>query len=199
MLRIGVVGHRTARLLRRELQHQRTECSDHDRPIFRSGLAFANTVKIGTHRRHRLFVAMTAQPFHHRRMADAEAEDEALAIQRVQRQHAAAGGEGIARVDAGNGASELQLRGIGQHEPGHREGFEAAGFGIPQHVIAKSFHRGDELLDLLRTAKLVRRIPGAETSDLHDGLLMIAHVAGEAVPPLSPVIARRFAPKQSPA
>jgi hypothetical protein len=69
-------------------------------------------------------------------MADAEAEGEAAATQRVQRRQSPPRREGVTRIDVGDGATDGEPFAVRQQEAGERDGFEAARFRVPQRAVA---------------------------------------------------------------
>src|ERR1700722_3104315 len=100
------------------------------------------------------------------RVADTEAQDVAIAVQTLECEHAATGGEGIAGINVGDGAADRQpLRGAEQKGP-ERQGFVDQSFGIPQCVIAEVLYVSEEASQG-SFGQPVHRIPNAKTPNLH--------------------------------
>ena len=106
MLGRHVVGHGAQRFLGAQRQHLGTERRHHHRRLLARGQILVNALEIGAHGRQRLVVAMAAQALDHRNVADAQAQDEALLIQIVQRNHGPPRGKGITRIDIGDRAAD---------------------------------------------------------------------------------------------
>src|ERR1700687_3084988 len=109
VLRRHVVWDSATRLGTAQRQHLRSECCDHNRRQFAWWRGLVDAVEIGAHRRQRFLVAMAAYTFDHRNVTDAETENEPAAVERVQRDHGALGGEGIASIDVGDRTAYRQL------------------------------------------------------------------------------------------
>jgi hypothetical protein len=139
MLGGHVIGQRARRTLGGEFQHQRAERRDHQRPFGCVRWIFVDAVEVAAHRRHGLVIDVTT-PLDHGRVADAEAEDEAIIIEAGQGEQAAPGSERVAGIDVGDGAADDQPGRVRQHEPGDREGFISERFRVPKRRVAEFFH-----------------------------------------------------------
>src|SRR6185312_15609933 len=127
----------TSSLLGRQLEHQRSQRRDRDRPSLGSGLVPGDRIEIAPHRRNRLLIGMASQPFHDRQMAYTQPEDEAIAVERPQRVEPLSGREGVAGVDARDRAAELEPCGLAKSKPRDRQRLEATRLRIPEGLITQ--------------------------------------------------------------
>src|SRR5437764_13058605 len=79
---------------------------------------------------------MAAQALDHGNVADAEPKNEPVAIERVQRDHGALRGEGIARIDVGDRTADHQLLAARQQKGRQRHRLIAPRFRVPQVRVA---------------------------------------------------------------
>src|SRR5579863_9132852 len=158
-----VIGNGARRTLRGEFQHQRPQRRDHNGLIPGVRRFFIEAIEIAAHGRDGLLIDMTAHPLDHRRVADAEAKDEAIVIEAGQGAQAPSGGEGVAGVDIRNRAPDDDSGRVGQHEAGDGEGFVSEGFRVPEGRVAEILDRSHEAFDP-RSVQPVDRIPDAQFS-----------------------------------
>ena len=110
------------------------------------GRLLIERVEIAAHRRHGLVIGVTT-PLDHRRVTDAEAEDETIVIEAGQRAQPASRGERVACIDIRNGAADDEPLRIRQHEARDGEGFISERFRVPERRIAKVFNRPQQAFD----------------------------------------------------
>ena len=108
---------------------------------------------------------MATHPLDHGRVADAEAEDEAIIIEAGQGAQAASGGERVASVDIRDGAADDEPGRVRQHEAGDGEGFISESFRVPERRVAEVFNRSQQASDP-GSVQTVDRIPDAQPSQL---------------------------------
>ena len=166
MLWRHVVWNSATRLGATQRQHLRSECCDHDRRQFTGGREPVDAVEIGTHRRQRFVVAMAAQALDHWNVADAETENEPVAVERIQRDHGALRGEGIACIDVGDRTADRQLLAARQQPGRQRHRLIASRFRVPQVRVAIILNRAHEIAQL-RSVELIGAVPHAKASEFH--------------------------------
>jgi hypothetical protein len=103
---------------------------------------------------------MAAQALDHRDVADAETQNEPAAIQRVQRDHGALRGKGIACIDVGDRTADRQLLAARQQPGRQRHRLIASRFRVPQVRVAIILDRAHEIAQL-RSVELIGAVPHA--------------------------------------
>src|SRR5689334_24510267 len=109
---------------------------------------------------------MATQALDHRNVADAEAENEPVAVKRVQRDHGALRGEGIPRIDVGDRTADHQLLAARQQPGRQRHRLVAPRFRVPQVRVAIILNRAHEIAQL-RSVELVGAVPHTKASEFH--------------------------------
>src|SRR6516225_9824547 len=115
---------------------------------------------------------MAAQTLNHRNVADAETENEPVAVERVQRDHGALRGKGIACIDIGDRTADHQLLGARQQPGRQRHRLVAPRFGIPQGRVAIVLDRAHEIAQL-RSVEFIGAVPYAKASEFHVDFLRL--------------------------
>ncbi len=153
----------------RQLQHPRPQRREHhprlDLRLGRRRLGPFHLVEVLAHAR--VGPAVLRAPVRGRRgVADAEAEHETVAVERVQRVVPGHRRERVARVDVGDAASDAEPVRLAEQEPADRKRFVPGRLRIPQYLVAQAI----DPLRQLRQPGLVesmRRKPDAVLSHRH--------------------------------
>src|ERR1700676_3629540 len=118
---------------------------------------------------------MAAQTLDHRNVANAETENEPATIERVQRDHGALRGEGIACIDVGDRTADHQLLAARQQPGRQRHRLVAPRFGVPQGRVATILDRAHEIAQL-RSLEFIGTVPHAEASEFHVDFLRLGEL-----------------------
>src|SRR6202035_2740601 len=109
---------------------------------------------------------MAAHTLDQGNVADAETENEPVTVERVQRDHGALRGEGIACIDVGDRTSDHQLLAARQQPRRQRHRLVAPRFGVPQGRVAIILDRAHEMAQL-RSVEFIGAVPHAKASEFH--------------------------------
>jgi len=134
---------------------------------------------------------MAPDGFHQRRVADADAEEEASRMGLVECLLARRHGHRIARPDVGDPGGHDQPACAREQQTGVREGLAAQGLRDPQRAVPERFDLARRLLRACGRLQLQGEGPDPDASDVHDDRVARAGARCHGATRIAVVRARR--------